>query len=94
MMLAIVAESALRSLLLGGAVWIGLHVLRVRNPHVQMTAFFQRSEESMFDPHGDGWYLQQFNQRHLQDSASLDIDRKSTRLNSSHRSLSRMPSSA
>ena len=38
-MLAIVAESALRSLLLGGAVWIGLHLLRVRNPHVQMTAW-------------------------------------------------------
>src|SRR5882724_1324882 len=39
MMLAIVAESALRSLLLGGAVCIGLHLLRVRNPHVQMTAW-------------------------------------------------------
>jgi len=39
MMLAIVAESALRSLLLGGAVWIGLHLLRVRNPHVQMTSW-------------------------------------------------------
>ncbi|HWL18637.1 MAG TPA: M56 family metallopeptidase [Bradyrhizobium sp.] len=38
-MLAIVAESALRSLLLGGAVWIGLHLLRVRNPHVQMTSW-------------------------------------------------------
>jgi beta-lactamase regulating signal transducer with metallopeptidase domain len=35
-MLAILAESALRSLLLGGIVWIGLHLLRVRNPHVQM----------------------------------------------------------
>jgi beta-lactamase regulating signal transducer with metallopeptidase domain len=39
MMLAIVAESALRSLLLGGAVWIGLHLLRIRNPHVQMTSW-------------------------------------------------------
>jgi beta-lactamase regulating signal transducer with metallopeptidase domain len=39
MMLAIVAESALRSLLLGGVVWIGLHLLRIRNPHVQMTAW-------------------------------------------------------
>ena len=39
MMLAIVAESALRSLLLGAAVWIGLHLLRVRNPHVQMTSW-------------------------------------------------------
>jgi hypothetical protein len=38
-MLAILAESALRSLLLGGVVWIGLHLLRVRNPHVQMTCW-------------------------------------------------------
>jgi beta-lactamase regulating signal transducer with metallopeptidase domain len=39
MMLALLAESALRSLLLGGAVWAGLKLLRVRNPHVQMTAW-------------------------------------------------------
>jgi BlaR1 peptidase M56 len=38
-MLAILAESALRSLLLGGVVWIGLHLLRVCNPHVQMTCW-------------------------------------------------------
>ncbi|HEV3184890.1 MAG TPA: M56 family metallopeptidase [Xanthobacteraceae bacterium] len=38
-MLALLAESALRSLLLGGAVWIGLTLLRVKNPHVQMTAW-------------------------------------------------------
>ena len=38
-MLAILAESALRSLLLGGVVWIGLHLLRVRNPHVQMKSW-------------------------------------------------------
>jgi beta-lactamase regulating signal transducer with metallopeptidase domain len=38
-MLALLAESALRSLLLGGAVWIGLKLLRVKNPHVQMTAW-------------------------------------------------------
>jgi beta-lactamase regulating signal transducer with metallopeptidase domain len=38
-MLAILAESALRSLLLGGVVWIGLHLLRARNPHVQMTCW-------------------------------------------------------
>ena len=37
MMLAILAESALRSLLLGSAVWVGLNLLRVRNPHVHMT---------------------------------------------------------
>lgn len=39
MMLAILAESALRSLLLGSVVWVGLHLLRVRNPHVHMTSW-------------------------------------------------------
>jgi hypothetical protein len=34
MILSILAESALRSLLLGGVVWIGLNLLRVRNPHL------------------------------------------------------------
>jgi hypothetical protein len=38
-MLAILAESALRSLLLGGVVWIGLNLLRVRNPHLHMTSW-------------------------------------------------------
>ena len=39
MILAVLAESALRSLLLGGVVWIGLNLLRVRNPHVHMTSW-------------------------------------------------------
>jgi hypothetical protein len=39
MILAILAESALRSLLLGGVVWIGLNLLRVRNPHLHMTTW-------------------------------------------------------
>ncbi len=39
MMLMILAESALRSLVLGGGVWAGLNLLRVRNPHVQMTSW-------------------------------------------------------
>jgi hypothetical protein len=39
MILAGLAESALRSLLLGGVVWIGLNLLRVRNPHVHMTSW-------------------------------------------------------
>ena len=39
MMLAILAESALRSFLLGGVVWLGLNLLRVRNPNVHMTAW-------------------------------------------------------
>lgn len=38
-MLAILAESALRSLILGSVVWVGLNLLRVRNPHVQMTSW-------------------------------------------------------
>src|SRR5213082_449067 len=38
-MLALLIESALRLLLLGGAVWLGLKLLRVRNPHVQMTVW-------------------------------------------------------
>lgn len=39
MILSILAESALRSLLLGGVVWIGLNLLRVRNPHLHMTSW-------------------------------------------------------
>ena len=38
-MLAILAESALRSFVLGSIVWIGLNLLRVRNPHVHMTSW-------------------------------------------------------
>jgi bla regulator protein blaR1 len=38
-MLAILAESALRSFVLGSVVWIGLYLLRVRNPHVHMTSW-------------------------------------------------------
>ncbi|HML12501.1 MAG TPA: M56 family metallopeptidase, partial [Xanthobacteraceae bacterium] len=38
-MLALLLESALRSLLLGAAVWLGLKLLRVKNPHAQMTAW-------------------------------------------------------
>jgi beta-lactamase regulating signal transducer with metallopeptidase domain len=38
-MLAILAEAALRSLVLGSVVWVGLNLLRVRNPHLQMTSW-------------------------------------------------------
>ena len=38
-MLALLMESALRSLVLGGAVWAGLKIMRARNPHVHMTAW-------------------------------------------------------
>lgn len=38
-MLTILAESALRSLVLGSVVWVGLNLCRIRNPHVHMTAW-------------------------------------------------------
>src|SRR5262245_12682088 len=38
-MLALLLESALRLLALGGIVWLGFKILRVRNPQVQMTAW-------------------------------------------------------
>ena len=38
-MLAILAEAALRSFMLGSVVWLGLKLLRVRNPHVHMTSW-------------------------------------------------------
>ena len=40
---------------------------------VLTTAFFQRSDAPLFDPYGDGWERQQFNQRHFEDSASMDL---------------------
>jgi beta-lactamase regulating signal transducer with metallopeptidase domain len=39
MMLTVLAESALRSFVLGSVVWIVLNLLRVRNPHVHMTSW-------------------------------------------------------
>src|SRR5262249_53290247 len=38
-MIATLAEAALRSFVLGGVVWFGLYLFRVRNPHVHMTAW-------------------------------------------------------
>lgn len=38
-MIATLAEAALRSLVLGGVVWFGLYLFRVRNPHLHMTAW-------------------------------------------------------
>ena len=37
-MLTVLAEAALRTVLLGSAVGLGLHLFRVRHPHLQMTA--------------------------------------------------------
>jgi beta-lactamase regulating signal transducer with metallopeptidase domain len=39
LMLALLLEAALRSVALGIAVWLALQSLRMRNPHVQMTAW-------------------------------------------------------
>jgi hypothetical protein len=36
------------------------------------TAFFQRTDAPTFDPYGDGWERQQFNQRHFPDAMSMD----------------------
>ena len=38
-MLTILAEAALRSFVLGSAVWLGLILFRVRNPHVHMASW-------------------------------------------------------
>ena len=38
-MLSLLAEAALRSMALGGVAWLGLKLLRVRHPHLQMTAW-------------------------------------------------------
>ena len=38
-MLAVLAESALRSLLIGSVVWAGLNLLRVRDPHLHMVSW-------------------------------------------------------
>src|SRR5258705_3498611 len=38
-MVELLVESALRSLAVGGIVWLGLTLLRVRNPHAHMTAW-------------------------------------------------------
>jgi hypothetical protein len=39
---------------------------------VLTTAFFQRTDAPLFDPFGDGWERQRFNQRHFQDTSLLD----------------------
>jgi len=50
MMLTVLAESALRSLILGSVVWIGLNLLRVRNPHVHMTSWVMVAVASLSMP--------------------------------------------
>ena len=50
MILAILADSALRSLILGSVVWIGLNLLRVKNPHVHMTSWIMVLAASLSMP--------------------------------------------
>lgn len=40
--------------------------------NVLTTAFFRRTDAPMFDPFGDGWERQRFNQRHFADPSLLD----------------------
>jgi hypothetical protein len=49
-MLAVLAESALRSLLIGSVVWAGLNLLRVRNPHLHMTSWLMVLAASLSMP--------------------------------------------
>lgn len=39
---------------------------------VATTAFFEWTEAPLFDPFGDGWERQQFNQRHFADPTTMD----------------------
>lgn len=38
---------------------------------VGFTAFFERTEASLFDPFGDGWWLQRYNAHHFEPKESL-----------------------
>ena len=49
-MLAVLAESALRSLVIGSVVWAGLNLLRVRNPHLHMTSWLMVLAASLSMP--------------------------------------------
>ncbi len=40
---------------------------------VLTTAFFRRTAAPLFDPYGDGWERQQFNQRHFGDPNMMDL---------------------
>jgi hypothetical protein len=39
---------------------------------VVSTAFFERTNAPLFDPQGDGWWLQGFNKKHFKDRESLE----------------------
>ena len=54
-MIATLAEAALRSFVLGGVVWFGLNLFRVRNPHVHMTAWIVVLLASMAMPFVMHW---------------------------------------
>ena len=55
MMLTILAESAVRSLVLGSVVWVGLNLFRVRNPHLHMTSWIMVLVASLSMPFLMDW---------------------------------------
>lgn len=56
-MIALLAEAALRSLLLGAVVWTALRVLRARNPHLQKTVWLTVLLASIAMPFVLQWQL-------------------------------------
>ena len=80
----------------------GIVIGRSANGKYAVTAYFimgrsANSRNRVFVTEGEGIRTQAFDPSKLEDPSLIiyaPVDRKSTRLNSSHRSLSRMPSSA
>src|SRR5580704_16096514 len=54
-MLPVVLEAAIRSMVLAAAIWLGLKVLRVRNPHVLMATWQTVLVVSLLMPFLVGW---------------------------------------
>ena len=61
---------------------------------IKLTVHNPRKKYEVFYPENDFDGIIQYNNYDIQGYRDWETDRKSTRLNSSHRSLSRMPSSA
>ena len=66
-MLALIVEAAIRSLLLGAAIWLGLKLLRVTNPHVLMAVWQLVLVLSLCMPMLVDWA------KHMPPAASLQI---------------------
>ncbi|PJG50746.1 antirepressor regulating drug resistance protein [Bradyrhizobium forestalis] len=72
-MIATLAEAALRSLVLGGVVWFGLNLFRVRNPHVHMTAWVVVLLASLAMPFVMHWPTLTINRLPLPVSVPIDF---------------------